>query len=461
MALQDISFDVIVAGGGPSGILAAIASARNGAKTLLVEKYGFLGGMATNALVGPIQSFHATPELQAVNGIAEEVIQRLKEIGGTPGHVRDMIGFVPTITPVDVEKLKYVYQEMILESGVHLQLHTTVIDVEKDDSTITALKLHNKSGVLTVRGSVFIDCTGDGDVISLAKIPFEKGRKKDGLAQPMSMMFRVGGVDLEKVRYYMETNPDEFVLDEDWDSMPFIAVSGFFKHIEQAKENGDFTIERDRVLFFELPTKGEVSINMTRVIRYDATNGEALSNAEVIGRRQVMEVVDFLVKYIPGFESAVLITCGTQIGVRESRRLIGEYILTGEDVVSGRKFPDVIALGTYPIDIHSPDGDELNVIKMQPGTIYHIPYRTITNKMVPNLLVAGRCISATHEALASARVTPTAMSIGQVAGTAAALASKQNLHPNELEVKELQRVLRDQGCYLSKEEIPLTNNIAH
>lgn len=456
-----MKYDVIVAGGGPSGILAAIAAARNGANTLLIEKYGFLGGMATNALVGPIQTFHATPELQVVNGIAEEIVQRLKAIGGTPGHVRDMIGFVPTVTPVDVEKLKYVYQEMVVESGVHLQLHTTVIGVEKEGSNITKLKLHNKSGIFSVEGSVFVDCTGDGDILALAEVPFEKGRKKDGLAQPMSMMIRVGGVDLEAVRLYMKAHPEEFVLAEDWEEMPYVAVSGFFNHVEEARNKGDFTIERDRVLFFELPTAGEVSVNMSRVIRFDATDGEALSNAEQIGRRQVMEIVDFLVNYIPGFENAFLINCGTQIGVRESRRLLGDYILTGEDVVMGREFPDVIALGSYPIDIHSPDGGDLDVVKMAPGTIYHIPYRSITNRHVPNLVVAGRCISATHEALASARVTPTAMIIGQAAGTAAALSVQTGNLPNEVDVALLQKTLREQGCYLAKEEIPVTDNVVH
>lgn len=445
-------FDVVVAGGGPSGITAAIASARSGAKTLLVEKYGFLGGMATNALVGPLQTFHAG-EKQIAKGIGEEVIQRLKEIGGTPGHVRDMIGFVPTITPVDVEKLKYIYQEMAEESGVKLQLHTNVINVDVHQDNLKALQLFNKSGQFKVNAKVFIDCTGDGDVVAMAGVPYEKGRAKDGLAQPMSMMFRMGKVNLTNVKEYMRNNPNDFVLAEDWESFPMVAVSGFFHLVKKAKEEGRFTIDRDRVLMFELPMEGEVSVNMTRVIRHDATDGEALSKAEVIARRQVMEVVQFLQKDIPGFEEAILINCGTQIGVRESRRIIGEYILTGEDVVSGRKFEDVIALGSYPIDIHAPDGDELNVIQMKPGTIYDIPYRAILNKEVPNLLVAGRCLSATHEALASARVTPTAMLVGQAAGTAAAIATAEGKLPRNISIDKLQQSLRKQGCYLHEEDI--------
>ncbi|MFK4997522.1 FAD-dependent oxidoreductase [Bacillus sp. N9] len=226
MSVQNRHFDVIVAGGGPSGIMAAIAAARNGAKTMLIEKYGFLGGMATNALVGPLQTFHAGDK-QIVMGIAEEVIQRLKEIGGTPGHVRDMIGFVPTVTPVDVEKLKYIYQEMAIESGVHLQLHSVVTGVEIEQSQLTAIHLHNKSGHTLVRSSLFIDCTGDGDVVALAGVPYEKGRAEDGLAQPMSMMFRMGGVDLDQVRRSIEEDPDDFVLAENWHTCSKVAVSGF------------------------------------------------------------------------------------------------------------------------------------------------------------------------------------------------------------------------------------------
>ncbi|WP_197276420.1 FAD-dependent oxidoreductase [Bacillus sp. JCM 19034] len=224
MALKE-QFDVVVAGGGPSGITAAIASARMGAKTLLVEKYGFLGGMATNALVGPLQTFHAGNK-QIVKGIGEEVIQRLKEIGGTPGHVRDMIGFVPTITPVDVEKLKYIFQEMVEESGVYLQLHTVVTGVDLDKEGVKALQLYNKSGQFKVKSKTYIDCTGDGDVVAMSGVPFEKGRLKDGLAQPMSMMFRMGKVNIDKIRDYMKRSRG-FVLAEDWETFPIVLYPAF------------------------------------------------------------------------------------------------------------------------------------------------------------------------------------------------------------------------------------------
>ncbi|WP_054950709.1 FAD-dependent oxidoreductase [Numidum massiliense] len=438
------AFDVVVAGGGPSGVMAAIAAARNGARTMLIERYGFLGGMATNALVGPLQSFHAGDEQVAV-GLAQEMIDRLQAIGGTPGHVPDMVGFVPTVTPVDVEKMKYVLQEMAEESDVFLQLHTVVTGADVDKSgELKELHLYNKSGHLRVKASVFIDCTGDGDVVAMAGVPYEKGRKSDGLAQPMTMMFRMGGVNFDSVRSYVKAHPEEFVLADDWESFPMVGISGFFSLVNQAKREKRLTIERDRVLLFELPAKGEVTVNMTRVIRHDATDGQALSSAEVLGRRQVMEVVEFLKSDIPGFENAELINCGTQIGVRESRRIVGKYILSGEDVVQGRKFDDVIARGSYPIDIHSPDGGDLDVIQMERGTSYDIPYRCVINDSVHNLLVAGRCLSATHEALASARVTPTAMVVGQAVGIAAALAVNEQCSPHDVDVKQLQALICEQ-----------------
>ncbi|MDF2662259.1 MAG: hypothetical protein K0Q94_5050 [Paenibacillus sp.] len=440
-------YDVIVAGGGPSGTAAAIASARGGAKTLLIERYGFLGGMITNALVGPMQSFHSKDE-QLVLGIAEEAIAKLVELGGSPGHVKDMVGFAPSVTPVDVEKLKYVLQQMCVDSGVELMLHTVVTGADVSEGRIEQLHVYNKSGPQTVQAPVVVDCTGDGDVIWQAGVPFLKGREKDGLAQPMTMMFRMGGVDLQRVRTYMALHPDEFVLAEDWENCSHVGVSGFFSLVREARRSGELTIERDRVLLFELPAPGEVSVNMTRVIRYDATDGQALTQAEIVSRGQVMEAVRFLNKRIPGFENAVLINCGTQIGVRESRRMQGVYTLTGEDVLAGRKFDDVIARGSYPIDIHSPDSGDLDATEMKSASSYDIPYRSLLNDTARNLIAAGRCISATHEALASARVSPTAMAIGEAAGTAAALAAVSGAEPLQLDIRLLQEKLIEQGCNL-------------
>lgn len=444
-------YDVVVVGGGLTGCMAAIAAAKLGASTVLIEQYGFLGGAVTNALVGPLQTFHAGEE-QIITGLPHTLIERLKAIGGSPGHVRDMIGFVYSITPVDDEKLKYVLQEMVLENHVDILFHSRVESVclNRQDN-IEYISIVSTSGQsFDVEGSVYIDCSGDGDLFALADVPYILGRKEDNLSQPMSLMFQMGGVDLEQVREYMSRNPHEFVLADNWESFEYVAVSGFFSLVEKAKKAGKFNIDRDRVLFFELPREGEIVVNMTRLTGLDALRTEKFSQAEILGKKQMVEIISFLKEYIPGFENSWLIKSGAQVGVRESRHLKGIYTLCGEDIISGRKFEDVIARGAYPIDIHSPTGSNLTTHTLKFGNSYDIPYRCLLNDKISNLLVAGRCISATHEAAASVRVTPTVMAIGQAAGTAAALSIQNNCMPSQLEVAKLQAKLIKDGCNLGQ-----------
>lgn len=448
--MSNYDADVIVVGGGPTGTVAAIAAARAGARVLLIERYGFLGGNSTAAMVGPWMTFHAGTE-QIVEGIPQEMVDRLQAIGGSTGHVKDMVGFVGTVTPVDVTKIQYVFQEAALESGVELLLHTMLVGVEMDQSRVAAIHVFNKTGFQTLRAKIFIDCTGDGDLSFRTGLPYMKGRDADGLSQPMTMMLRMAGVNLADVRQYMCEHPQEFVVAEDeenpWD-LPVVGVSGFFKQVQRAKEAGDFPITRDRVLFFELPQQGEVSVNMTRVIKKDATDGQQMSEAEVEGRRQAEAVEAFLRKYIPGFEHSYLVQVGTQMGVRESRRIVGEYTLAAEELIRGQKHLDVIARGAFPIDIHDPSGDELHAITLEMGTSYDVPYRVTYNRRVTNLYFAGRCMSTTHEAHASTRVTPTVMAVGQAVGIAAALCVQNDCVPHEVDVKKLQTLLRENGANL-------------
>lgn len=415
---------------------------------MLVERYGFAGGMATAALVLPVMTFHAGNE-QVITGIPQEVVDRLVRLGASPGHVPDPTGVCPTFTPVDPEYLKFVYQEMLLESGVDLMFHTQVTGVMKRGERVTGLRVQGKGGPSEMEAAVIVDATGDGDVAALAGAAYAEGREIDGLCQPATMMFRVGGVRLEKVLEYMKAHPDEFVLGYppgEFERLPVIAVSGFFKQVEEAKARGKFPLERDRALFFGLPGAGEVIVNMTRVTRVRGTGSGDLTRAEIESRRQVFAVLDFLREYIPGFQEARLLATGAQVGVRESRRIRGLYTLTGKDVVNGRSFPDSVARGAYPIDIHDPSGAGLTWVRMVPGTSYDIPYRCLVPETIDGLLVAGRCLSADHEALASARISATAMALGVAAGCAAALAVTSGRQPREVDVPELQRRLSSLGA---------------
>ncbi len=445
--------DVVVCGGGPAGAMAAIAAARCGARVALVERYGFLGGMATAALVLPIMTFHAAPDEPVVTGLPQELIDRVVAYGGSPGHLRDPIGFCATITPVDSEVLKLVYQELCLEAGVELRLHSLVVEAGPVGDRIGAVTVAGKEGLTRLEGTVVIDATGDGDVAARAGAPFEYGRRPDGLPQPMTTMFKVGGVDWPAVARYAEAHPEEFVMGcrpAELADLPAPAIAGFFSLVREAKARGAFPVERDRVLVFATGRPGEAIVNMTRVTRQDPTTAAGLTAAELEGRRQVFTVMEFLRRSVPGFGRVYLLQTGTQVGVRESRRITGHYVLTGEDVVAGRSFADSVARGAYPIDIHSPSGAGLRAVRMPPGTSYDIPYRCLLPLRLANVLLAGRCLSADHEALASARISATAMALGQAAGTAAALAAARGVAPADVSVAALQAELAVRGASWGK-----------
>jgi len=409
-------YDVVVAGGGTAGVAAAIAAARNGADTLLIEKYGFLGGTMTAGLVNPFMTFHAGNR-QIIKGIFQEIIDHLKDMGGYDEKTKAF----------DNEAMKLVLDQMVKEAGVRLLLHTYVTDVILTKmNKVRGVEIYNKSGRQVVLGKVTVDATGDGDVAVMAGAPYEKGRREDGLTQPMTLNFRVGGVDVERMPPRDEIN----------------------KLFEEAKAKGELSIPRENILYFPTTRKSEIHFNTTRIVMVDGTKAEDLTYAETEGRRQMVELMKFLKEKVPGFENAYLLTSAFQVGVRETRRIIGEYILTEEDIVKARKFKDTIAKGSYPIDIHNPKGEGTVIKRPPPGESYDIPYRCIVPKKVDNLLVAGRCVSSTHEAQAAIRVIPIVVAIGQAAGTAAALAVRLNIPPRELDVSLLQETLEKQGAVL-------------
>jgi hypothetical protein len=443
----ELDFDVVVAGGGPAGINAAIASGRSGAKTLLIERYGFLGGMSTVALVYPWMTFHTDSGKQVIKGIAQEIVERLMAQGGSPGHLRDTVGFTSTLTPYHPEKYKLLVLDMLEEAGVEVLVHSFVDQVEVEGNRIMSIKLTTKSGPIRVTAKRFIDTTGDADLAYLSGAPCLQGRDQDQKTQPMTMKFRMRGVDLSKVKEAMKANPSNFYkktpIDE-LDQIPLTGVQGFYK---EWSESG-VPINRDQVLFFAGPEEDEVLVNCTRVQGLDGTDVYDLTKGEREGRKQVLMMAEFLQKKIPGFEKASISAVGTQIGIRETRRIDGHYALTIQDVVAGRKFDDTIALSGYPVDIHDPTGKGVQANDIEGDGSYGIPYRCLIPRQIDNLLVAGRCISTTHEALATTRLTPSAMATGQAAGTAAALSIANQVAPKDLDVKKLQAILVENGVVI-------------
>lgn len=443
-------YDVAVMGGGPAGITAALGAARNGAKTVLVERYGFLGGMSTASLVYPWMTFHSAAGEQVIRGLAQEIVDRLMERGASPGHLRDTIGFVHTLTPYHPEVYKSVAFEMLQEAGVDLLLHSMAVEAKTADGHIREVNVYNKSGKGVIRAKVYVDATGDADIAYFAGAPWEQGNAERKV-QPMTMKFRMKGVDLEVVRRYMQDHPSEFYeksLIGELDQLPLTGVMGFYRHWKAA----NVPIPRDGVLFFAGPNDDEVLINVSRVSGYDPTRVQDLTAAEIEGRKQVLILEQFFREHIPGFQHAVVTATGTQIGVRETRRIVGEYVLNGVDVLDARRFPDVIARSGYPIDIHNPEGEGVTANFIREGGAYDIPYRSIVPQKVRNLLLAGRCISTTHEAQATTRLTPSCMAIGQAAGTAAAIAASTGCAVADVPIGELQEKLMKGNAELGLEK---------
>lgn len=449
------TYDVVVCGGGPSGVVAATASARLGAKTLIIEQYGFLGGALTGQGVHPMMTFHAG-DRQVIRGIPDEVVRRMVNIGASPGHIADAIGYASSVTPFDAEGLKIVLEEMLIDAGGEILFHAMLADAEAEGTALNRILVCTKAGLQCISAKVFIEATGDGDLMAYAGTGFHKGRDADGAAQPMTTNFRVGNVDIPQIRRYILEHPEEFWLDglQAVEEAPRLSVSGFYEHVRKGREAGEFPTDRKGVLFFETNTLGEVNVNTTHIFGKDSTDPRLFSRAETEGRRQALKVFRFLKKRIPGFENAVYLSTGFQIGVRESRRLEGCYTLTERDLIEDTPFEDAIVIAGYPVDIHPPTREDAQAALNTPqedhsirqGRTYRVPYRSLITPQIVNLIVTGRCISAAHEALGAVRVTPIAMAIGQSAGTAAALAVEHECSLHDVDIDELKEALRANGA---------------
>ena len=453
---QGLTYDVIVIGGGPSGVMAGLASARSGAKTLIVEQHGFLGGSLTAMGVGPMMSFHNNIGEQVVRGFPQELIERLMNQGASPGHIEDSTTYCTTVTPFDSEYLKLEMENMLRESDADILYHTKLACVQTDQrGTISNIILCNKAGLSSFSANVFVDASGDGDLAVQSGVEFRSGRESDGATQPMTMNLKLCNVNTEKIRQYAIENPDDFEFAHGVEEgikrlkkTPRISLGGFKKAWQEAKDKNDIDIPREHVLFFETATPGVVIVNTSRIQGMDATDPFQLSEAEMIGRKQCMQLFHFLRQKCPGFENAIRMDSSSQIGVRESRHVKGLYTLTAENLANQKKFPDTIALGGYPVDIHSPEKAQTDSVHFAQGTTYRIPMRSLLVEKPENLVIAGRCISATHEAMAAFRVTPIAMAIGQAAGTIASLSAKQQSTPPSIDYQKVRNKLLDDGALL-------------
>jgi len=419
-------FDVLVCGGGPAGFIAAVASARNGAKTALVERYGFLGGAATASLVNPISTFKRDGK-QVIGGIPWEFVESLASMGGALSDYEN--GNVP----VDAELYKLVAQRMVKDAGVHLFLHSYLTDVVKDGDLVTHALILNKSGLCAISADRFVDCTGDGDLAYLAGFPMQKMPEASCL-QPASLGFRIGGVKVDQITGLHPRTPGA--------KFQMVSVREIFESVTDEKVpnfGGPWfcTVLRDDV--------GIVNVNITRTAA-NAVDAESVTEAECTLREDVFSLFHLLKKYVPAFADSYMIFGATQVGFRESRRILGEHILTEEEYVSALRFDDSVARGAHPVDMHRANDSGQDVRFLSEAG--YIPYRSLVSNKMPNVIVAGRCISADRPSFASIRVQATAMALGQAAGTAAALSVKEKCAVASLNVKLLTETLRSQGAIL-------------
>jgi hypothetical protein len=340
------------------------------------------------------------------------------------------------VVPFDPEVLKLVALDLLDEAGVRVLLYafaSGVIGAPRPDGVV----FETKSGPLVITARSIVDATGDGDVAALAGAPFEIGRLGDELVQPMTLMFRM--VEFERYDFsaYRQAHPDQWR-----------GVHGLWDLVRRASEAGELALTREDILFFGTPHEREVSVNSTRVTGLLGTSVWDLTAAEWQARRQMRQIAAFLRKYVPGFERSYVAQSGVTIGVRETRRITGEYQLTARDLLEARKWDDAIARGTYPLDIHNPPGKGTALMRLPPGEFYEIPLRCLLPQRLDRLVVAGRCISGTHEAHSSYRVMPIAMATGQAAGVCAALAARGGKAARDVPARDVQAELRRQGAAL-------------
>ena len=406
------AYDLIVVGGGISGVAAAVSAAREGRSVLLLESFGALGGAMTNSLVYPFMKHRMRHDdrLALSAGIFSEMKKRHAAYGDASW-----------------ETYKFVFDDMVTEAGVEVLFHATVFAVSCHGRRVRSLQVATRAGVLEVQADYFIDASGDGVLIALSGCDLQVGRESDGYCQPMTTCFRASGVDT-----------DRFFAEED-------ALQSKYR---EYREQNKLTNPRENILCFRGPGHGVVHFNTTRVVKHDPTDPFAVSRAEILARRQITELWDFLKEHSTALSHASLSSVANHIGIRESRKLKGVHILTADEIKACTRFEDSIALGNYDIDIHNPLGTGTYIYSFHEDEYYSIPYRSLLPKEYDNLLVAGRCLSADHEAHSSVRIMPICACLGEAAGIAVAMAHREQTAVQDVAVGALQECLRQKGARL-------------
>ncbi len=457
-------YDIIVVGGGTTGISAAVAAARDGAKVCIIEYYGFLGGNATTGL--PWMAYHNLNGQRVIGGVAYEFIERLWEVGGASDFYMDPV--CSSTIAVNPHWWKIVSMREVKKAGIDVILHSLVVDVDFDESGTDGRRrakgifMTNKGGVHRLKGKVIMDCTDSGDIARMAGARMVKGRAGDHKTQVASYTITLGGVDVDPLLDYFRQNPDDirpFPIDnidallEQMVEAEIFIIGGLRKLIAKARRDG-LELSRGVMPGLVFPKTGEITTVASCIEGLDPTDPDSFTKAEQEGMKQTQQWIEFLRNYVPGCKKVFLSGTPHQIGIRETYHMAdAEYILTGEDLAKGTQFKDVISLGGYHVDIHAPSNDGHNDAYVGPPT-FQIPYRSLLPKAIDGLLVVGRAFGATHEAQAATRVIPLSMAQGQGGGQAAALAISSNRELRHIDIEELQNRLKRQGQILDHTGLP-------
>lgn len=447
-------FDVVVIGAGPGGLGAAIQAARNGVKVLLVDKNGYLGGNLAMGL--PLLGFLDKDGNHVLKGLSEEFMEDLRHYKTSYGVAASQHRFCPmhnSVTLYDHEIFKIVALKKVMEAGIEVLLHCEVESVNVDSGRLESVILSGKGYKIKVGAKIFIDGTGDGDVAYLAGASYKKGQKDTGVIQPPTMMFTLGGFEEEKLFNYIEEHPEEqtmastvqcaegynadyFRKDPTW------VLVGLNRLFAKLRAEGKMPVNRENIIIINSLLPGEVHMNCTRHQGTDGSDVFSLTRAEIEGYLQIEKFVDCLKKYIPGFENCYISQIYPSLGIRESRRFKAVKELTEYDVTHGVIGSDSVGIGSYSVDIHEGDGLSTIFTKIPP---YGIPYGITISSEIKRLMFAGRCAGMDAVAMSSARVMPICMQMGEGAGVGAALAVKQGIEPDKVDVQEIRNILRASG----------------
>lgn len=446
-----LKYEICVIGAGPSGLCAAIAASRQGKKVLLVEKNGYLGGNCALGL--PLLGFLDLNGKQIIAGMAQEWVDRLTARGMCEGH--RVCPKHNSVTCFHSETFKLVAIDWLREEKVDVLLHLEACDTKVEDGRLKKVTFYGKGNRVQVEADMFMDCTGDGDVAYLAGAEYDMGQEDTGVLQPPTVMCTVEGVDTAKLFDHIEKHPDEMTYSATIDHRPgydapyfrasknhvFVGLRSTFTRL---RAEGRMPVERETLIYIKSPNPGEIYINSTRLLRTDATDIVSLTNAELEGQRQVGALVEVLREEVPGFENAFIAAIQPNLGVRETRRIRCHDTLRAEQAVAGEINDQTVALNAYKIDIHS--GVDRSTIFSTIKEAYGMPYGCLVPKGINGLMVAGRSVGVDAKVMASSRIMPVCMALGEAAGYAAAQALDKGIEAYEVDVQQVRaKILANNG----------------